>query len=312
MNFTLTSAWTAASGYEAARLRVDEADLEHLYLGLLTIGGSAARLLGTRGVTLASARTHVRALRPDDGLGPHTTGTAWLPPMSPQQYVDGDPEFRPTTRARELMERAEHGNTFDILVELLREPSKVVRRLVHADGIEPQTLVSDLQAGADDQEAAQKVPVIAGVLPEPARAYQVRHFLPAPPELVAEVIASDEFLPRWIFFGAEQLEGRVATLDSGLTVAQELAREQRDDTLIVDWVQRMLDSQYAGQALSYDHFQISPAPGGAEVIRDTGRRSFGFLSRLTAPVLDRKQSGHLLDYRYQLAFAVADRQAGVA
>ena len=49
MNIKLSSLLTTASWREAARLRAAEVDLEHLYLGLIAVGGSAARLLGRHG-----------------------------------------------------------------------------------------------------------------------------------------------------------------------------------------------------------------------------------------------------------------------
>ena len=48
----------------AARVGVREVDTEHLYLGLLALGGAAARLLGSHGVTLAA-----HAIRSGDSHG---------------------------------------------------------------------------------------------------------------------------------------------------------------------------------------------------------------------------------------------------
>ena len=56
---------------EAARTRVSEIDIDHLYLGLLAVGGQAARILGRHGVSLSTARRRVReSLTSDlDALG---------------------------------------------------------------------------------------------------------------------------------------------------------------------------------------------------------------------------------------------------
>ncbi|NLT30675.1 MAG: hypothetical protein GXX86_09505, partial [Propionibacterium sp.] len=170
-----------------------------------------------------------------------------------------------------------------------------------------------LKEGADDQYAAQAIPVLPGLLPEPARAWRVHHYLSAPPELVADVIASEQLLPTWsVESDTYRLDGDVVTVGKGsktMSVQFEITRGHRDEVLTVDITQRLLDTKYAGEALSYDHFEVRPAPGGSEVIRDTGRRAFGLLGRAIAPFTGRVQTWGLLHSRYQIAFAVADRQA---
>lgn len=49
MSMMLSSRWTSAAYLEAARVRTPEIDIDHLYLGLLAVGGQAARLLGATG-----------------------------------------------------------------------------------------------------------------------------------------------------------------------------------------------------------------------------------------------------------------------
>lgn len=44
MSMLLTSRWTGAAHLEAARTRTTEIDVDHLYLGLLAVGGQAARI----------------------------------------------------------------------------------------------------------------------------------------------------------------------------------------------------------------------------------------------------------------------------
>ena len=59
MKLSLANLWTTAAYREALRTRAPELDLDHLYLGLLAFGGSAARVLGHHGITLRSARQRV-------------------------------------------------------------------------------------------------------------------------------------------------------------------------------------------------------------------------------------------------------------
>ena len=315
MSLTLTALWAHAAWREAARVRATEVDLDHLYLGLLSIGGSAGRVLGRHGISLSSARARAREAMDADlaSLGlPDATAT--LPPPRPLHEL-GEGDWKVTPRARALIDQAGRApDTFAILVALMQEPSGTVRRLVAADGVVPQDLVPELKAGSDEAYSAEQVPVVPGLLPEPAHAFRIGTFVSSPPELVADTLADPTFLRVWAYDPDKttvSADGRRNQLRKGsksLTVSLACTREREGDAEVITWVTTAEDSAHAGQPITYDRFEVRPAPGGADVTRTSGRRTFGLLGRLIRPVVDRMSTWGLLHTMAATAFGIADRQ----
>lgn len=311
MSFTLVALWSQASWREAARLRAGEIDLAHLYLGLIALGGSAARLLGRHGISLASARQRVREAEATADAGPEPG----LPPLTLRELGDGS--WAATPRAEALIKQAGKApDTFGILIALLKEPSGVVRRLVGADGVLPQMLVPELRLGSDDQYATERVPVDARILTGPARAHRVRLFVSAPPSRVADVLADPATLALWAVDPATSELGDGGEIvrhrrgDRNLTLRYHHKREHADGIETVTWIAEMLDTPHAGEALMYDTFTCAPAPGGTELTRVEGRRRFGLAGRLLAPLWDSFANWGMVHGMLGLSFAIADRQRG--
>lgn len=145
MSMLLTSRWTGAAHLEAARTRTTEIDVDHLYLGLLAVGGQAARILGRHGVSLTSARRRVREALIDDlaTLGLQATGDVVPPPKAARELDFAD--WRATSRAHDLVNRAPlRKGTAAALATLIAEPSGVVRHLLVTDGVDPDQLMTEL------------------------------------------------------------------------------------------------------------------------------------------------------------------------
>ncbi|MDO5534639.1 MAG: Clp protease N-terminal domain-containing protein [Propionibacteriaceae bacterium] len=308
----LSALWTTAAWREAARVRESEVDVEHLYLGLIAVGGAAAALLGRHGITLASARRRVREAMTED-LATLGIDVADLP--SPIHFLQlGDPAWQATPRADALLKSTTPTDTYAVLVALLQEPSGTVRRLVHADGVVPQDLVPELKQGADDPYAPESVPADDALLPRPNRAQRVRRFVSAPVDAVADAIADPALLGLWAYDPVTSqvseggLRNRVEKAGKTLTVTLECTRSHEEDTQVVTWVHTAQDTKYAGQRLTYDRFEVVSAPGGSEVIRTAGRRTFGVLGRLLSPVNDLFNSWGLLHTTQAITFGIADRQ----
>lgn len=313
MKLSLVNVILAAAHQEALRLRAAEVDVDHLYLGLLASGGSAARLLGRHGISLASARRAVQDAQSADlaSLGVAASAPA---PLALDQVPEGD--FRATARAKALMEAFDKASdSYGVLIALLREPSGTVRRLVNADGVVPQDLAPALKEGSDDPLAAEAVPVDPHLLPAPARAHRVRHFVSAPVHHVADALADPALLSRWAYDPerTEALAGgetfRTARGKKTMTLRFHHTRRHEDDAEVVTWVQEMLDGPHAGEPLLYDRFEVHPAPGGSEMVRTAGRRTFGLLGRLMAPTTDRFVGWGLLHGGAHLAAAIAEHDA---
>lgn len=314
MSPKLVALWSQASWREAARIRAGEIDLEHLYLGLLALGGSAARLLGRHGISLASARARVREGREADGTSPGRTDAAALPPLTIRELGEG--AWTATARADAVIAAAgKAADTFGLLVALLQEPTGTVRRLVGADGVTPQSLVPELKQGSDDQYVAERVPVDTAVLSTPARAHRVRFFVSAPPALVAGVLADPATLALWaldpakseLSDGGETVRHRRG--DTTMTLRYHHKRETAEGVETVTWIAEMLDTPHAGEALLYDTFICTPAPGGTELVRTEGRRRFGVVGQLLAPLWDSFANWGMVHGMLGLSFGIADRAA---
>lgn len=157
MTMLLTSRWAGAAQLEAARTRVSEIDIDHLYLGLLAVGGQAARILGRHGVSLSTARRRVReSLTSDlDALGLAAAESVLPPPRAARDIDIAD--WRATDRAHELVNHAPlRDGTAAALGALIEEPSGVVRRLLAADGVDPDELRTELATSAPETAAVER------------------------------------------------------------------------------------------------------------------------------------------------------------
>ncbi|MFC4563643.1 Clp protease N-terminal domain-containing protein [Nocardiopsis mangrovi] len=132
----------AASG-EAARTAHSEVGFEHLFLGVLTTGGPAARLLMDAGVGLAEARSAIDELLQED--------LALLGIDAPLPAAAGESEaaapsmlpFGP--RLRELADDCPHaGGDQALLVALLDDEGGRIRRLLDRLGVDTDRIRHDL------------------------------------------------------------------------------------------------------------------------------------------------------------------------
>lgn len=311
MNLTLPLLWANASWREAARDGVPEVDTDHLYLGLIALGGAAARLLGHHGVTLTSARERVREGRAADVRALGIDPTPLLLPPRPLREL-GHPDLVFTPAARALLD-VRHPDTYACLITLLRT-SDAARRLLAADGVLPDDLVAELKEGSDDPLTCEPAPVPA-VLPPPAYGLRVSRFVPVPPARLADLLASPESLDWWAFDpdraeilpGGEQVRLRHGSRT--LTLRFHLTRRDAPGRRTVTWLQQALDGRYAGQPLRHDTFEITPAPGGCELAYARATRTFGLLGRLLAPVLRPLHRRGLLFGVATLAYAAAETPA---
>lgn len=312
MNITLALLWANASWREAARVGVREVDTEHLYLGLLALGGAAARLLGSHGVTLASARERVRDAQAADlrslGIDPDPL---LLPPRQLREI--GHPDLVFTPAARRIVD-ARHPDTYACLVELLKQ-ADAPRRLLAADGVLPNDLVAELKEGSDDALAAETVPPTPGLLPPPAQAQRVGRFVSTPPGRLADLLADPQSLAWWaydpdgveVFDGGEQV--RLHKRSASFTIRFHLTRRAHGtggDAHTVTWLQEMTDGPNAGEPLRSDTFTMTAAPGGCELVHTCETRSFGALGRVIAPVT-RALTGRGLTFTVTtIAYAAAE------
>ncbi|MFT4295091.1 MAG: Clp protease N-terminal domain-containing protein [Micropruina sp.] len=315
MSTLLTSRWTGAAHLEAARTRTAEIDVDHLYLGLLAVGGKAARVLGRHGVSLTSARQRVQESLADDLSALGLDGAADVLP-SPRAARDLDfTEWRATGRATDLVNHAKlKDGTGAALSALIAEPSGVVRRLLLADGVDPDELTFELAAAPSEPDAVERVAADPGLLPPPAWAQRIRHYLSSPSDAVADAIADPDLLATWAYDPKQAQvsdDGETIRHSRGrksMTLRVHHTRRREGEADVITWIHEMTDGPYAGQPLRYDRFEIRPAPGGAELVHTKGHRSFGTLGRL-ATALSSWFSGMGMTYgAHRIGMEIADRQ----
>ncbi len=316
MSMLLTSRWTGAAHLEAARTRTAEIDVDHLYLGLLAVGGQAARILGRHGVSLGSARRRVRESLTDDlgALGLDAAAGVLPPPRAARELDFAD--WRATGRAHDLVNRTKlREGTCAALAALVAEPSGVVRRLLVADGVDPEKLTAELSARPAEPDAVERVDADPDLLPPPARARRIRHYLSAPPEVVGDALADPALLAVWAFDPQRaELDAAEETIRHTrgrrtMAVRVHHTRRREGEADVITWIHEMVDGPHAGEALRYDRFAILPAPGGAELAHTAGQRSFGRLGRLTAAMSDWFNGLGMAYGAQRIGLEIADRQA---
>lgn len=312
MKPSLTLAWLSASWREAERQRADAVDVDHQYLGLLGVGGAAARLLGGHGITLASARLRAREALSDDLAGLGLASDALPEPLP--FAATGEGGYKETARARAITDAASKApDTFALLVALLQEPSGAVRRLVNADGVAPQELVAPLKEGSTDPFAAATVPVAPGLLPAPAFARAVGSYVSTPRARAADLLAAPAALPYFSAFGEGDVapDGLSAELTRGsrsMTLGAELGREEEPGRDVLTWTMRILQApRHAGEPLGYHRFTLTDGPGGTDLVHEYGYRTFGVLGRLLHPLTRHLAGGFGLQHqRYALAAYISE------
>lgn len=288
MKIALSMHWITAAWRESARTGARAIDVDHLYLGLLALGGAAARLLGRHGISLASARERAKEAQADGvrALGLDPTPLE-LPPRPLTDLGEADVQF--TAPARALYDDlVKAPDSFALLVGLLKG-SEQVRRLVDADGVAPNELVPELRAGSDDPVRAEPVPPTPGLLPAPARAVRISGFVSLPPERLAAVLADPVSLTWWAYDpdraevtpGGEAARLRVGRSTMG--VRFHLTQRESEGRHSLAWLEEITDGEFAGQPLRHDRFDIVPAPGGSELTMTRSYRLFRLSGRLLAP-----------------------------
>lgn len=310
--------WQNAAWREAARLRHPEIDLDHLYLGLLAQGGTAAQLLGRSGITLASAREAVRDLTAAELAGSGIDARTELqpPPRSTAQLHRGAVGDIPLSqRARELAGTARSVRTsLMTLRALLDEPSGRVPHLLTRNGVDPDAVRTGTAVEGDDRGSAEPVEADPALLPRPRCAVRYRQYVSAAPADVADVIADPDVLTTWAVRPEDvvQRDGQEVRTRSGrgskaMTLRWTVERSTGPDGPVVTWRRSITGGPHEGQPQAYDRFELRPQDLGSVVIRTQGLRTWGSLGRLLAPVKARLVGLGMPVASQNIAYAVADR-----
>lgn len=294
------------------RVRAQAVDLDHLYLGVIAVGGAAARRLGRHGISLTSARQAVRDTQTSDLV---SLGIDVAAPEPLADHAVPNVPWETTARAGSVVrEIAKAASTTGALKVLLGEPSGIVRRLVEADGVDPEAMIAELRTAPADPQVVHNVPLDSSLLPGPGRAQQLTHFVSAPPSEVVDALTDLAVLIRTSYDehqssalpGNESVELRRRS--KTMTVRHDISQCTDGDTEVVTWRYTMTSGERDGEPLRYERFEVRCAPGGTEVTHTSGRRTFGMLGRLMAPLTSPFVAGGLRHNTYRLSAAVSERQ----
>lgn len=189
---------TVVADDERARQHHPEVDNQHLFLGLLALGGPVTRALADAGVTLDGARSTFAALHSDRiaGLGvriPATDPDAPIPPRSER----GDPSFSP--RAMRLLQAIPFGPSeqasLALWTALRADPSVEIDAVLTQLGADPVAVDGAARAYAETLPTEPSVRARAGTWSN----YRV--FVSAPSDEVWDLVADPE---RWMEWNASE------------------------------------------------------------------------------------------------------------
>lgn len=195
-NTAARSRWQAysvllAADEEAARAGHAEVDVDHLLLGLLATGGTAARALSAAGLDLGAARRAQVAVQQEDLAALGVTADV-PPPASGRTYATGTAGLRWSDRARRaLAELPDSASDTGLLTAVLADEQGPARRLLARAGIDAAAVLAAARA-ADEQ--AEPEPTAAG----PAGWTAVHDQAVAVPRAdVWRVVADPQRRPEW-------------------------------------------------------------------------------------------------------------------
>lgn len=186
-----------------------EIDVEHLFLALLSIGGSVTDALAGQGVTLVNAREAFAGLhvRRAARLGVRVDESADSARRIPDSNARGGFVYR--DGVRKMLEDASSKKAPDIALftELVDEPSGHIREVLRELDVDPDDLVlDDARTGEADTAVEQS--------------QDYRRFVPAAPDAVWALVSDPD---RWLEWNGFEFE-RVEVTGSGVLRAHARQR----------------------------------------------------------------------------------------
>lgn len=318
-----------AAWREAARFRHPETDVDHLLLGLVSAGGSAAALLGRFGVTLSDARAAVLGARRDTGsLG---IDASRLPEPEPlaiaDLHVDSAGEIPTAHRAQALLDAMPRTwSENDLLVALVAEPSETARDILARCGVDADAIAEEARTaapfGASEPRRCSPDPDLTAPHHRTTTfALQIEHMISAPAETVRRAATDPRLARIWLNYGDQ-----AAIVDGTLQMSMEKRGRRQTHVLnnVIDspagdafrvvW-QVTLHAPYNrwdGVDGGYHELLLRAVPGGTMAEYTYAGRTFGRLRTVVAPIAHLGQAAAMPHRMQNLAFVTADLASGDA
>ena len=281
--------WLEAMHAEAARLRHREVEPEHMLLGLLAQGGTAAAVLAAQGVTLARARAAIKEMADTDfaRVGISLPDALRPEPISAEELTaNAGGEIPLSDAAAEFID--DTGASFSTSAQALQAlissstvslQSPVVRLLAHC-GVDVGYLRTELSEIVADEESARG----RYRMTDEYRGYGLdrvlsqERFISAP---VAQLVALLRDPDRLTWWGMPQQQ-LVEVLSDGAVQRVEGRRR----TVFLRWrLETSVAARVTWSCTVVSGPRDGEAPGGTRVRLVLAHRTWGWLGTLLYPIV---------------------------
>ena len=292
--------WLEAMHAEAARLRHQEVEPEHMLLGLLAQGGTAAAVLAARGVTLTRARAAIEEMADTDfaRVGISLPDALRPEPISAEELTaKAGGEIPLSDTAAEFIDNK--GSSFNTSAQALQAlisssaaslQSPAVRLLAHC-GVDVDYLRTELSEIAVDRESA----LGRYRMTDEYRRYGLdrelsqERFISAPVAHLTALLSDPDRLTWWALPRQQLTEvlsdGAVQRVEGRRrTVFLRWRLETAVDTRVT-WSCTVVSGRRDGEVAFVKDLHLIEAPGGTRVRLVLAHRTWGRLGALLYPIV---------------------------
>ena len=292
--------WLEAMRTEAARLRHREVEPEHMLLGLLAQGGTAAAVLAGRGVTLAGARAAVDDMTHADlaRVGINLPDALKPAPISAEELTaEAGGEIPLSDTAAEFIDNK--GTKFNSSAQALQAlissstvslQSPVVRLLAHC-GVDVDCLRTELSEMVADEETARG----RYRMTDEYRGYGLdrersqERFISASAAQLAALLRDPDRLTWWALPRQQLVEvlsdGVVQRVEGRRRIAYLRWRLETAVDTRVTWSCTVVSGRRDGEVAFVKDLHLIEAPGGTRVRLVLAHRTWGRLGELVYPIV---------------------------
>ena len=292
--------WLEAMRAEAARLHHREIEPEHMLLGLLAQGGTAAAVLAAQGVTLTRARAAIEEMADADlaRVGVSLSDALRPAPIAAEELtVRAGGEIPLSDAAAELIDNK--GTSFSTSAQALQAlissstvslQSPVVRLLAHC-GVDVGYLRTELSEIVADEESARG----RYRMTDEYRGYGLdrvlsqERFISASAAQLAALLRDPDLLTWWALPRQQLVEvlsdGAVQRVEGRRRTVFLRWRLETSVAARVTWSCSVVSGRRDGEVAFVKDLHLIEAPGGTRVRLVLAHRTWGRLGTLLSPIV---------------------------
>ena len=290
--------WLEAMHAEAVRLRHREVEPEHMLLGLLAQGGTAAAVLAAQGVTLTRARAAIEEMAHADlaRVGISLPDALRPAPISVEELTaEVGGEIPLSDAAAEFIDNT--GASFSTSAQALQAlissstvslQSPVVRLLAHC-GVDVGYLRTELSEIAADEESARGRYRMTDEYRGLDRVLSQERFISAPVAQLAALLRDPDRLTWWALPRQQLVEvlsdGAVQRVEGRRRTVFLRWRLETSVAARVTWSCSVVSGPRDGEVAFVKDLHLIEAPGGTRVRLVLAHRTWGRLGTLLYPIV---------------------------